>query len=134
MASTSFPNGVTADITGNVTGNVTGDLTGATKRPVSVASADGAISIKDGYVMITKAGVAALTLADPTATTDDGKELTVISTTANAHTVTIAGGLNGAGSGADVGTFGAAAGNRFTVVAYNGKWWSSGVAVNVTFA
>jgi hypothetical protein len=130
MGSTAFPNGVTAD----VVGNVTGDVTGAVQRPVSVASANGAISIKDGYVVLTKAGVAAMTLADPTATTDDGKELTVIAVTANAHTVTIAGGMNGAGAGADVGTFGGAVGDRFSVVAYNGKWYASGVNVNVTFA
>ena len=123
---TVFPNGVVADVTGNVTG--------AVKRPVQVASANGAITIKDGFVVLTKAGVAAMTLADPTATTDDGKELTVIATTANAHTVTIAGGLNGAGASADVGTFGGAVGDRFSVVAYNGKWYASGATVNVTFA
>lgn len=138
MTSTVFPNGVTSDVTGNVTGNVTGDVTGnlsgAVKRPVQVGSANGAITIKDGYVVLTKAGVAAMTLADPTATTDDGKELTVIALTANAHTVTIASGLNGAGAGADVGTFGGAVGDRFSVVAYNGKWYASGVNVNVTFA
>ena len=138
MTSTVFPNGVTSDVIGNVTGNVTGDVTGnlsgAVKRPVQVGSANGAITIKDGFVVLTKAGVAAMTLADPTATTDDGKELTVIALTANAHTVTIASGLNGAGAGADVGTFGGAVGDRFTVVAYNGKWYASGVNVNVTFA
>ena len=138
MTSTVFPNGVTSDVIGNVTGNVTGDVTGnlsgAVKRPVQVGSANGAITIKDGFVVLTKAGVAAMTLADPTATTDDGKELTVIATTANAHTVTIAGGLNGVGAGADVGTFGGAVGDRFSVVAYNGKWYASGVNVNVTFA
>lgn len=138
MTSTVFPNGVTSDVTGNVTGNVTGDVTGnlsgAVKRPVQVGSANGAITIKDGFVVLTKAGVAAMTLADPTATTDDGKEITVIALTANAHTVTIASGLNGAGAGADVGTFGGAVGDRFSVVAYNGKWYASGVNVNVTFA
>lgn len=138
MGSTAFPNGVTADVVGNVTGNVTGDVTGnlsgGVQRTVQVASANGAITIKSGYVVLTKAGVAAMTLADPTATTDDGKELTVIAQTANAHTVTIAGGLNGAGAGADVGTFGGAVGDRFSVVAYNGKWYASGVNVNVTFA
>lgn len=134
MTSTAFPNGVTADVVGNVTGDVTGNLSGAVKRPVQVGSANGAITIKDGFVVLTKAGVAAMTLADPTATTDDGKELTVIALTANAHTVTIASGLNGAGAGADVGTFGGAVGDRFSVVAYNGKWYASGVNVNVTFA
>lgn len=134
MTSTVFPNGVTGDVIGNVTGDVVGNLTGGVQRTVQVGSANGAISIKSGYVVLTKAGVAAMTLADPTATTDDGNELTVIALTANAHTVTIAGGLNGAGASADVGTFGGAVGDRFSVVAYNGKWYSSGVNVNVTFA
>ena len=126
MTTTKFPNGVEAAITG--------DVTGAVKRPVQVASANGAITIKDGFVMLTKAGVAAMTLAAPTAGTDDGKELTIIATTGNAHTVTIAGGLNGAGASADVGTFGGAVGDRFSIVAYNGAWYASGVNVNVTFA
>jgi len=134
MGSTAFPNGVTADVVGNVTGDVVGNLTGGVQRTVLPAAANGAISIKSGYVVLTKAGVAAMTLAAPTASTDDGNELTVIALTANAHTVTIASGLNGAGSGADVGTFGGAVGDRFSVVAYNGKWYASGVNVNVTFA
>ena len=117
-----------------VTGTLT--ATGAISAPLAGAlgSADGAITLKNGVVFITKAGVAALTLADPTDVTDDFKVLHFISKTANAHTVTIAGGLNGVGAGADVGTFGAAAGNRFSVIAHGGKWWSFGVAVNVTFA
>lgn len=102
--------------------------------PVEVASTDGAISIKHGVVMITKPTAAALTLAAPTAGVDDGKTLHIISATAAAHTVTLSGGLNGAGAGADVGTFAAAAANRFSVVAYNGAWWALGVNVNVTFA
>lgn len=115
-------------------GDLTGDVTGGVKRPVEAAATNGAIAIKDGFVVLTKAGIAAMTLAAPTAGTDDGKELTVIALTANAHTVTIAGGLNGAGASADVGTFGGAVGDRFSVVAYNGVWYASGVNVNVTFA
>jgi len=123
----------TLDVTGAVA------FSGDTQRQRQVASANGAITIKDGFVFLTKAGVAAMTLADPTAGLpaaggDDGKELTFVSTTAQAHTVTIAGGLNGVGASADVGTFGGAIGDRFSVVAYNGKWYASGVNVNVTFA
>ena len=100
---------------------------------VQDASADGAITIKNGTVLITKAGVCALTLADPTAGTDDGKSLLIVSKTANAHTVTIAGGEAGQGAAADVGTFGAAANNWVRLTAYNGKWYSSSL-LNVTFA
>ncbi|HEX2907414.1 MAG TPA: hypothetical protein VHO69_11170 [Phototrophicaceae bacterium] len=124
MAYSDYPNGVQSTV----------GFKGPVQRVCVVAPADGAITLKDGFVFITKATAAVLTLADPVAGTDDGKEITVISKTAAAHTVTIAGGLNGAGAGADVGTFSAVIGNRFSVVAHNGKWYSSGVAVNVTFA
>lgn len=119
---------------GPIAGDSTGTHTGGVKRPVEAAATNGAIAIKDGFVVLTKAGIAAMTLAAPTAGTDDGKELTANAHTANAHTVTIAGGLNGAGASADVGTFGGAVGDRFSVVAYNGAWYASGVNVNVTFA
>ena len=122
-----------AAFTGGLTGNVVGDLQGNVLAPVQDASADGAITIKSGAVIITKAGVCALTLADPVAGTDNGKQLNIYSTTAQAHTVTIAGGLNGAGAGADVGTFTAAAGNWLRLVAYNGKWYGLGL-LNVSFA
>lgn len=105
------------------------------KTPGQVISADGAITIKEGNVVITKGSAGAYTLAAPTAGSDDYKILNVYSTTAFAHTVTIANGLAGAGASADVGTFGAAAANRFTVFAYNGAWHLYGGApVNVTFA
>lgn len=130
MAKTNFPNGIsTSDLT------LTGVLDGAQKLPVQVASGDGAITIKSGVVVITKGSAAALTLAAPTASDDDGKILVIDSTTAAAHTVTLAGGLRGAGSGADVGTFGAAIGNGIMLYAYNGAWYPvPGTNTNVTFA
>lgn len=93
---------------------------------VTVASADGAISVKTGVVVVTKAGVAALTLADPTATDDDGCELLIISATAQAHTVSNAAGsgFNGGGASADVGTFGGAKGDNMRLVAYQGDWYT----------
>lgn len=101
--------------------------------PVQVGLVNGAITIKHGLVVLTKAGVAAMTLAAPTAGTDDGKTLLIVAITANAHTVTIANGLSGAGAGADVGTFGGAVADRVMLVAYNGAWYPV-VNVNVTFA
>lgn len=132
---TRFPNGLEAPIAGAVTGDVTGDLTGGVKLPTQVISVAGptAVSIKSGVVLLTRAGVAAATLAAPTAGTDDGKILYVIATTANAHTLTIANGLSGAGTSADVGTFGGAVADRVVLVAYNGAWYPV-VNVNVTFA
>lgn len=91
------------------------------------ASADAAITIVaySQSIYITKAGVCALTLADPTATTHDGARLTIIATTGHAHTVSNAAGsgYNGAGGGADVATFGGAAGDSMIIEAYQGKWY-----------
>ncbi len=123
-ALTNFPNGIESAVGFN----------GPSQRPVQELTDNGAITIKDGTIFLSKAGVIAATLADPTDVDDDGKRLEIVSKTAQAHTVTIAGGLNGAGAGADVGTFSAAIGNRFSVVAHGGKWWASGANVNVTFA
>ena len=119
MADTKFPYGVEAPI----------------KMPTQVLAADGAITIKNGFVIITKAGVCAMTLAAPIAGTDDGKWLAIDSTTAQAHTLTIANGLRGAGASADVGTFTAAIGNGIELYAYNGAWYPvPGSNTNVTFA
>lgn len=103
--------------------------------PIQVMSADGAILIKEGIATITKAGVCAMTLAAPIAGEDDGKVLWVDSQTAQAHTLTIANGLRGAGASADVGTFGAAIGNGLGLYAYGGAWFPiPGTNTNVTFA
>ena len=102
-------------------------------NPVTVASADGAITARSGTVLITKAGVAVLTLAAPS-TADNGKQLDIMATTANAHTVTnTTPGFNNAGNAKDVATFGGAVGDNMSVVAYNGVWYVKNV-INVTFA
>lgn len=102
-----------------------------------VAAADGAISIPDRgskTVFITKGTAAAMTLAAPTSTTHDGVKITIVSTTAAAHTVTVAtAGFNDLGVAGDTGTFGAAKGNGLTVVAYQGDWYVTS-NINVTFA
>lgn len=82
-----------------------------------VASANGAITISNGLVVITKAGVCALTLADPT-TDNNYDRIKVFSNTAYAHTVTAD--WNGAGSAAY--TFPAEAGSSIEFIAYGGKW------------
>lgn len=107
---------------------------GGIKLPVQHMTANGAVTILSGLVILDKAGVLAATLADPTATTDDGKMLIVLSITAQAHTLTLVSGLNGAGAGADVGTFGAAVGNGVVLIAYGGYWYEVPAAkLNVTF-
>lgn len=90
---------------------------------ITTAAADGAITAKTGTVFVTKATAAALTLANPTATTDDGKILRIMAATAAAHTVTNASGFNDGGSGADVATFGGAKGDNMVIQAYQGRWY-----------
>lgn len=82
-----------------------------------VASASGAITISNGVVIVTKAGVCALTLADPS-TANNYDTIKVVSNTAYAHTVTAD--FNGAGSAAY--TFPAEAGATIEFMAYGGKW------------
>lgn len=134
MTTTKFPNGVEAPITGDVTGNVTGNVTGGILPPVTVVSADGAITIPsvNTTFVITKAGVAAMTIANPTDVTHNGLELTFQSITANAHTLTRATtGFNDAGSAGDVATWGGAKGDTLVIVAYGAKWYVKS-ATNVT--
>jgi hypothetical protein len=90
--------------------------------------ADGAITAKNGFCFIAKtvAGVVAATLADPTATTDDFKLLTIISNQAQANTVTSASSFGGGGGGEDVCTFSGAIGDSLTLRAYQGKWYIVG--------
>lgn len=103
-------------------------------QPVQVASADGPITIKAGTVVVTKAGACAMTLAAP-AKADNGKRLIIDSHTAQAHVLTVTGGLRGAGTGVDVGTFGGAIGDGIELYAYNGAWYPvPGTNTNVTFA
>jgi hypothetical protein len=108
------------------TGAIT--ATGGVKNAVGAVTADGAITIPSGtkFFFMTKAGVAAMTLADPTATTHDGIVLHFIAATANAHTLDNSAGsgfFSSGGSSKDVATFGGAIGDRISVVAYQGKWY-----------
>lgn len=96
---------------------------GGVKPRVTTALVDGAIGIFSQTVYITKASAAALTLAAPTATTHDGVTIDIISTTAQAHTVTYTDGFNGGGASTDVGTFATAIGNGLRIQAYQGKWY-----------
>lgn len=126
---------ITGDITGDVTGDVTGNLVGGVQHPVIAVTADGAIAVPavSTSYYCTKAGVAAMTLVDPTATTHDGVRLTFIATTANANTLDLVTGING--GAADIGTFGGAAGDGTVIEAYQGVWYEvPGANTNVTWA
>lgn len=92
--------------------------------PPVLVSASGAIDPHtSNRYFITKAGVAALTLAAPTAGADDGLCIELMSTTANQHTLTATGlFIDGAGH-TNVATWSANAGGSITLQAYNGKWY-----------
>ena len=134
VAGTTTQTGALA-ITGALT--VTGLISanGGTKELYSEVGANGAITQKSGVIAINKAGVCALTIADPTDVTDDGKILRIIAYTASAHTVdnSAGSGFNIGGAGSDIGTFGGAIGDNMTIVASNGKWLVLS-KVNVTLA
>lgn len=98
----------------------------ADREGAQTLSADGAITIKNGVVLLTKAGICAATLANPTATTDDFKRLTIIGMTANAHTITVTGGFGNGGGGEDVATLSGVVGDNLNLMAYGGYWYITG--------
>ena len=102
--------------------------------PRQTMSADGAITLLEGVVDITKGSAAALTIADPPLKYD-GARLTIISKTAFAHTVSNAAGsgFNGIGAAADIGTYGGAVADNIQLIATDGEWWVEN-NVNVTLA
>lgn len=86
-------------------------------------AASGAIDPRlPGRAVITKAGVAALTLAAPNVG-DDGLYKLIVSTTANAHTITATGlYVDGAGH-VNLATFAAQIGASILLMAYKSKWY-----------
>ena len=106
---------------------------GAAKVPVAI-TASGAVAVRPGtdYV-ITKAGIAALTLAAPTAGTDDGVTISIISSTLFAHTLTATGLLSTGTASVNVATYAAFAGAGLTLKAYQGLWLVT-ASVGITFS
>lgn len=90
-------------------------------KVVSSYSASGAIAEKAGTVQLAGSAALAMTLADPTSGTDDGKELDIIATAAHAHTVTFTTAL--AGGANHKATFGGALGDTLAIKALGGKWY-----------
>ncbi len=104
------------------------DLNRTDVEAAQTLTADGAITVKNGVCIISKTvpGVVAATLADPVATTDDFKRLTVINGTAHASTVTSASAFGNGGAGEDICTFSATVGDTLNLMAYGGKWYVMG--------
>lgn len=103
-------------------------------QTIVTASVDGALTIptQDTLILVQKAGVCAMTLANPT-TAQDGLQVTILSGTANAHTVTYTAGFYGDTTSSDVATFAAKVGASMTIKAQGGKWGVVALA-NVTLA
>jgi hypothetical protein len=86
-------------------------------------AASGAIAPRlPGFYVITKAGIAAMTLAAPTAGVDDGLEIEVSSNTAFAHSFTATGLLLTSSAVVNSITMPAFAGATVYFTAYQGKW------------
>lgn len=91
--------------------------------PPDVLSGDGAIPLASGTYVITKAGIAALTIAAPGAS-DVGKVLTITSDTANAHVITFTGNtLRGGTAAVATATAAAQKGAGLTIACLvSGEW------------
>lgn len=94
------------------------------KKQIVSYGASGAITppVYDTIIYLNKATAAAMTLASPTAGTPDGVEVTFVSNTAAAHTITYTPGFNGDTTSSDVATFPATIGNSLTMLSAKGLW------------
>jgi len=116
-------NGFWMDSSGNVGFAVAGVTVWTATGAPTALSANGAIPVRpSAKYVITKAGVLADTLAAPTAGTDDGVTLEIVSNTAFAHTITATGLLQTGSAAVNVATFAAFAGAGLTLRAYQAKW------------
>ncbi|HQE74644.1 MAG TPA: hypothetical protein PLS96_11785 [Myxococcota bacterium] len=88
-----------------------------------VVNVDGAITITNGTVIVTKAAdAAAITLAAPAAG-DNYKIIRIVSTTAKAHQITFAAGKINGGANTTL-TLGGAIGDAATIIAYGTVWYT----------
>lgn len=92
--------------------------------PFVAIGASGAVAPHlPGRYIITKAGVAALTLAAPIAGLEDGILIEITSSTAFAHTLTATGLLRNGTANVNLATFAAFDGASLLLCGYNGKWY-----------
>ena len=97
---------------------------GGLQPTIAAKSSNGAIASAPGIIAITKgSALGASTLATPTITTHDGYVLTIVSTTAFAHVVSVAAGIINGGANTTITFTSAAVGDSVTLVAYQGVWY-----------
>ncbi len=88
---------------------------------VQTITGDGAITLKSGVVVLSKASAAAITIAVPD---QDGQQLHVVTSTAQAHVITQATDGFNAKAASGTCTFTAAVGNSVTLVSQGGHWYT----------
>lgn len=100
----------------------------------NILAGDGAIPLVSGTYVVTKAGVAALTIAAPAAA-DVGTRITVTSNTANAHVITFTGNtLQGGTAAVATSTFAAQKGAGITLECVVAGFWNVIANVATTLA
>ena len=110
---------------------------GLVENPVAAAGTADVIAVNSQQVFVTATGVDAMTLAKPIAGVypagvpgslgdprDDGKEILIVSTTAQAHTVTTP--ANGINKTQHLLTFAGAVDNWVRLKAFGGTWYTIG--------
>jgi len=94
------------------------------RATVNKYTAAGAIKHQDGVANLAGSSAIAMTISAPTLE-DNGAQIRVVATTAQAHTVTFATtGFNAAGTDGDVATFGGAKGDAMVIEALEGVWYT----------
>jgi hypothetical protein len=95
-----------------------------TQLATTVQTADGAITTTSGLKVISKTSAAAMTLAAPTAGSDDGTQVVITAGTAYAHVVTATGLIHDGVTGGAKSAWTSAAfvGSSIHLIAYNAKW------------
>lgn len=101
---------------------ITSGVVGALPKRVQVLDDDGAITIADGVIYLTKGTASAITIDTPPADMN-GAELAIISITAAAHTVTHTPGFGGGTTSRDLATFGGAISDGMVLRALDGVWY-----------
>jgi len=101
-----------------------GDLAAQIATPVLSLAVNGAIPItRDAFILLTKAGVAAMTVAAPGAA-NIGRVLSIYGATADQNTITFTGGtLRSGAAGVTTVTGAAAIGSGITVKAVTATTW-----------
>jgi hypothetical protein len=134
LAPVVFTDGTAGDLADLPPTKTSAQYPGAVYDDIVAYSVNGAITPprKNTLIVLTKAGVAAMTLAGPSKA-DNGIVVTIKSSTANAHTVTYTAGFYADTTSSDVATFAAKDGASITLVADGGKWGVVALG-NVTIA